>query len=163
MSIHRCFEEYIHPILLRESGLSAIPDSLHTDIYTHHSCSLFKDETTHANKSSLHHSKLNKYTNLAKDIEPPHPLPTEWSYKPPPIFIPVTHNLDTAFTLQKVLEYGMSFQLKQTPNPTPFLTPFEHILNLKSISPPLTIFLIDTKRGKTYKRHNTPITQLRPH
>ena len=92
-------------IPLRESGLSAIPDSLQTDIYTHHSCSLCKDETTPANKSSLHHSKLNKYTNLAKDIEPPHPLPTEWSYKPPPIFIPVTHNLDTAVTLQKVLEY----------------------------------------------------------
>ena len=55
----------------------------------------------------------------------------------------------------------MSFQPKQTPNPTPFLTPFEHILNLKTNTPPLTRFLIDTKREKTYKRHNTLITQLK--
>ena len=49
----------------------------------------------------------------------------------------------------------MGFQPKQTPNPTPFLTPFDHLLSLKTNTPPLTQFLTDSKRDKTYRRFNT--------
>ena len=147
--------------MLRESGLSAIPDSLQTDIYLNHTCSICKKEPTPESKSLLHHYKLSKYINVAKDIEPPQPLPTQWTYKPPPIFIPLTHRLETAVTLQKLLEYGMSFQPKQTPNPTPFLTPFDHLLNLKTNTPPLTQFLTDSKRDKTYRRFNTLLKEMK--
>ena len=55
----------------------------------------------------------------------------------------------------------MSFQSKQTPNPTPFLTPFDHLLNLKSNTPPLTQFLTDSKREKTYRKFNALLNQMK--
>ena len=39
-------------------------------------------EPTPESKSLLHHYKLSKYIDVAKDIEPPQLLPTEWTYKP---------------------------------------------------------------------------------
>ena len=151
----------IHSFLLRESGLSAIPDSLQSDIYNNHSCNICDTKVTPEEKSLVHHNTISKYLNIIKDITPPLPMPTEWTYKPPPIFIPVTANLATALKLQQILEYGITFQPQQKSNPQPFLSPFEHLLKLSTNTPPLTHFLTDNKRQATYDKYNKLLTDLK--
>ena len=99
--------------------------------------------------------------HLTRNITPPQPLPTEWNYKPPPIFIQPTIKLSIALTLQKVLEHGLNFQTPQRSTPTPFLTPFEECLTLQENLPPLTHFNLRPYEKRTHEKYNKLLTNLK--
>ena len=113
-------------------GIGATPTSLLTDIYNNHNCDICNNQTTPEDKSLQHHTKLNNYQHTTKQVSPLQPIPTQWDYKPPPVFLPKTSSLKAAKTLQQLMEYGIAFQTPLKPNPTAFLFPNNHILNLTS-------------------------------
>ena len=77
------------------------------------------------------------------------------------MFLTITASFEPAKTLQLLMEYGTAFQSPQTPTPTPFLSPYNHLLNLISNSPPLTKFLTPKGRQRTYNTYNKLLTNLK--
>ena len=58
--------------------------------------------------------------------------------------------MQIAITLQRLLEYVLTFQLPQEQAENPFLTPYEGILNLERN---LTHFALNHRTEKTYERY----------
>ena len=105
--------------------------------------------------------KCAKTQHLTRTVTPPKPLPTEWDYKPPPIFLPPSCKLAIAITLQQTLEFGLSFQLPQDSTATPFLTNFQKCLTLETNNPPLTHFQTTHRHTRTYTKYKTLLTTLK--
>ena len=111
-------------------------------------------------KSIRHHTlmKCAKTQHLSRTVTPPKPLPTEWDYKPPPIFFPPTCKLAIAVNLQQTLEFGLSFQLPQDSTATPFLTNFHACLTLETNNPPLTHFQTTQRHTRAYTEYRNLLT-----
>ncbi|KAI6658718.1 hypothetical protein LOD99_10950 [Oopsacas minuta] len=112
----------------------------------------------------MHHHLIHqtgRTQHAAISITPPLPIPSTWEYKPPPIFIHQTGNINTASILQQLLEYGLTFQTPQDDHPNPFLTSFKGILELDNNSPPLTHYQIPKYEQRTYSRYNQLLKNLK--
>ncbi|KAI6649852.1 hypothetical protein LOD99_6402 [Oopsacas minuta] len=159
----KCPPEGSSPFLFREGGLGALPSSLLLDLFTHHTCNICKDEDTPSSKSLLHHSSNQscRTAHASIHVSSPKPIPSSWDYKAPPIFIYSTGNLETARTLQQLLEFGLTFQTPQEDRPNPFLTSFRGILNLETNTPPLTYYQISRPEQRTYNRYSHLLQQLK--
>ena len=152
-----------YPLFVRGVGDQCDPPSLILQTYHQHTCTLCEDLDEPLSKSIRHHTmmKCEKTKHLSRTVTPPKPLPTEWEYKPPPIFTPPTCKLTTAITLQQLLEYGLSFQLPQESTATPFLSNFHACLNLETNNPPLTHFQTTHRHTRTYTKYQKLLQTLK--
>ena len=58
------------------------------------------------------------------------------------------------------MEHGKCFQIPVKQSPTPFLTPFKHLLTLTRNTPPMTKFNIEKKRNDTYQKFQPTLNTL---
>ena len=152
------------PFSVKESGLNAISPSLANDIYDQHNCDICKHGQNQNEKSLIHHKQLQPAnTGHNKHISPPQPLPqaNDWKYLHPPVFCPQIVPINIALTLQELLEHGLTFQTPKEGTSTPFLTPFEGILNLNNNLPPLTHFQLAHQQQRISDHYNTLLTKLK--
>ena len=77
-------------------------------------------------------------------------------FSPPP-----TANIKTAINLQKLLEYGITFQTTQPQPQHPFLTPYEGILQLEANIPPLTKFQQTKRTDKIHEQYEELLNTLK--
>ena len=138
------------------------PSSLLRFIFQTHFCELCEHLPSPHLRSLRHHYEVFP-AHPSKSIQEPYELPplSDFPLTPPIVYYSNTLPIMIPLKLQRLMQYGMAFQVPASPHSNPFLTPYQHLLDLDLNAPPLTRYPLPVSHRATHRSFSTLLAAFR--